>query len=153
MSNKAVIKLILIVLWMFVRFYFSAQAGDESASISNRVVIKIAETIHHHTLSNTEKEVFIEKFSLTVRKLAHMIEYFILAILIYLFLIEFYPKDKYLFLLVILLAIFYALTDEIHQLFVPGRYGSIIDVLIDSMGALFGTLMCFNYRHKILKKL
>ena len=152
MSNKAVIKLILIVLWMFVIFYFSAQAGDESASISNRVVIKIAETIHH-TLSNTEKEVFIEKFSLTVRKLAHMIEYFILSILIYLFLIEFYPKDKYLFLLVILLAIFYALTDEIHQLFVPGRYGSIIDVLIDSMGAFLGTLMCFNYRHKILKKL
>ena len=153
MSNKAVIKLILIVLWMFVIFYFSAQAGDESASISNRVVIKIAETIHHHTLSNTEKEKFIENFSLTVRKLAHMIEYFILAILIYIFLREFYPKDKYLFLLVILLAVFYALTDEIHQLFVPGRYGSIIDVLIDSMGALFGTLMCFNYRHKILKKL
>ncbi len=153
MSRKIILKLILIILWMFVIFHFSAQAGDESASISNRVVIKIAETIHHHTLSNTEKEVFIEKFSLVVRKTAHLVEFLILAILIYLFLIELYPKDKYLFILVVLLTVFYALTDEIHQLFVPGRYGSIIDVLIDSMGALFGTLMCFNYRHKILKKL
>ena len=39
-------------------------------------------------------------------------------------------------------ATIYACTDEIHQLFVPGRGGSIIDVLNDSMGALVSVLFC-----------
>ena len=37
----------------------------------------------------------------------------------------------------------YAATDEIHQLFVPGRGGQIRDVLIDSSGALIGLLFVF----------
>jgi VanZ family protein len=30
----------------------------------------------------------------------------------------------------------YGLTDELHQLFVPGRAGSFIDLFFDSLGAL-----------------
>ena len=33
------------------------------------------------------------------------------------------------------MAIFYALTDEYHQHFVPGRNGTIVDVGIDGVGA------------------
>jgi VanZ family protein len=36
----------------------------------------------------------------------------------------------------LLLAIVYAASDEIHQTLVPGRNGSILDVLIDGSGAL-----------------
>lgn len=32
----------------------------------------------------------------------------------------------------------YAISDEIHQSFVPSRYGSALDVLIDTLGAAFG---------------
>ena len=35
----------------------------------------------------------------------------------------------------------YAVTDEIHQHFVPGRSGEITDVLIDSIGCLIGALI------------
>ena len=38
------------------------------------------------------------------------------------------------------LGIAYAVSDEIHQHFVPGRLGSPIDVLIDSVGVLAGVL-------------
>ena len=34
----------------------------------------------------------------------------------------------------------YAVTDEFHQLFVPGRSGQMTDVMIDSGGALVGLL-------------
>ena len=34
--------------------------------------------------------------------------------------------------------ILYAITDEIHQLFIPGRNGNVVDVLIDSCGGLIG---------------
>ena len=36
----------------------------------------------------------------------------------------------------ILLCVGYAISDEIHQLFVDGRAGSLMDVMIDSMGSV-----------------
>ena len=36
----------------------------------------------------------------------------------------------------------YAITDEIHQLFVPGRSGMIKDVFIDSLGIITGVIIC-----------
>lgn len=41
------------------------------------------------------------------------------------------------------LATFYASTDEVHQIFVPGRAGMVTDVLLDSAGALTGILLCW----------
>jgi VanZ family protein len=42
----------------------------------------------------------------------------------------------------------YACTDEFHQLFVPGRAGLITDVLIDSIGAVFITLILHLYMNR-----
>jgi hypothetical protein len=41
-------------------------------------------------------------------------------------------------LLAVALAGLYALTDEFHQLFVPGRSAAALDVLIDTLGASLG---------------
>ena len=38
----------------------------------------------------------------------------------------------------LLLCIGYAITDELHQAFVPGRTPKLLDVLIDSSGASLG---------------
>ena len=40
----------------------------------------------------------------------------------------------------------YAATDEIHQLFVPGRSGQVSDVLLDSAGVLAGLLVLAGVR-------
>ncbi len=40
-----------------------------------------------------------------------------------------------------LLTVLYAITDEIHQTFVPGRSGRVTDVLIDAAGAAVGVLV------------
>lgn len=46
-----------------------------------------------------------------------------------------------------LLALSYALTDEFHQTFVPGRYPAIWDVLIfDNVGALVSLWLAAHYR-------
>ena len=39
--------------------------------------------------------------------------------------------------LALMLCVVYALTDEGHQVFVPGRTASLYDVALDSTGALF----------------
>ncbi len=45
-------------------------------------------------------------------------------------------KTKTIILLAVLIAILYGITDEIHQLFVPGRFCSLEDILVDSIGIL-----------------
>lgn len=44
--------------------------------------------------------------------------------------------DVSILLLVFMFSIFYAISDEIHQLFVPGRLASIKDLLVDGAGNL-----------------
>jgi len=48
------------------------------------------------------------------------------------------------------LAVLYALTDERHQRFVPGRNGTLIDVGIDSVGA--GAAMLLHWRLLLRKE-
>jgi VanZ family protein len=40
-----------------------------------------------------------------------------------------------------ILAVLYAATDEYHQVFIPGRHPSPVDVGIDSVGAMFGLFL------------
>mgnify|MGYP003309055667 FL=1 len=51
----------------------------------------------------------------------------------------------------IIICFIYACTDEIHQLYVVGRTGQFIDVLIDTIGALLGCLV-FYIGSKIINK-
>lgn len=76
-----------------------------------------------------------------IRKTAHFLEY---AILCFLFFRAFrkttsFSQVKILFFSFIL-TFFYAITDEYHQTWVAGRSGRVIDVGIDSLGAVFGLL-------------
>jgi VanZ family protein len=63
-----------------------------------------------------------------MKKSAHVIEYFILTILLAKGLgLKKSPQS-------VIYALIYAFSDEIHQLFVPGRTGMLRDVLVDSIG-------------------
>lgn len=73
-----------------------------------------------------------------LKKTAHLIEY---AVLYYLAYRAANPEGSHLFkwkdtILPLVFTIFYAVSDEIHQSFVPGRHGRAADVLIDAAGAL-----------------
>ena len=85
-----------------------------------------------------------------LRKLAHIFEYFVLTILLYSALSNHYiykkqkhPPHRQALLFVLLLAVFYALSDELHQTFVLGRSGNLRDVAIDSVGILVATLLLY----------
>ena len=81
--------------------------------------------------------------SLIIRKLAHFIEYFILGVLV----INFITRYDKKIIIAILLCIIYATSDEIHQIFVPGRSCQIIDIMIDSLGSIMGI-----YLYKLITK-
>jgi VanZ family protein len=65
-----------------------------------------------------------------LRKGAHMTEYAILAVLL--------VRATGSYVWAFAFAVSYAVTDEVHQLFVRGRHGSPVDVGIDAVGALIG---------------
>ena len=65
-----------------------------------------------------------------LRKCAHMLEYAVLAVLLYRALGRELPA--------LALASAYAVTDELHQTFVAGRHGTPVDWAIDTAGALLG---------------
>ena len=69
-------------------------------------------------------------WDLVLRKIAHMTEYAILALLL--------MRATGSYARAFALAVAYAASDEVHQLFVRGRHGSPIDVGIDTVGALIG---------------
>jgi len=70
-----------------------------------------------------------------VKKIAHVIIYGILAILIYRALISQGKPKKKAAILAFLLATFYGTTDEFHQYFIQGRESKLRDVVIDGIGA------------------
>ena len=72
-------------------------------------------------------------WDLALRKIAHATEFAILAAL----LVRAVADLRW----AVAIGIAYAISDEIHQTFVPGREGSPFDVLVDSVGVAVGALL------------
>jgi VanZ family protein len=49
--------------------------------------------------------------------------------------------DKKTILVILLISLIYAISDEFHQLFVPGRFADIKDASIDFLGSLLSVLI------------
>jgi hypothetical protein len=77
-------------------------------------------------------------WDLVLRKLAHLVEYAILGALLFRAL----GREPLAFAV----GSAYAVTDEIHHAFVPGRAGSPLDWLIDTIGVAAGVLLLSRAR-------
>ena len=139
MKNKP--STIFMLLWMFLIFLISSFDATESANQSNFIV---------NIIINIFKIENIELLSFIIRKLAHFTEYLILGLLV----ANMFTKNNInnLYLISIILCIIYATSDEIHQLFVPGRACQLRDILIDSIGFITGVYLYKLINTKILKK-
>ena len=72
-------------------------------------------------------------WDLVLRKLAHTVEFALLGALLLRALRSELPA--------LAAGIAYAVSDEVHQLFVEGRRGSPVDVLIDAVGVAAGVIV------------
>ena len=80
-----VIFIILTIILAVLIFLFSNDTGDESGSKSSRVTNLILSIVmkDFKSMSESEKEELVDKYSFIVRKLAHFSEYAALGFLIY----------------------------------------------------------------------
>ncbi|HEU0038309.1 MAG TPA: VanZ family protein [Verrucomicrobiae bacterium] len=134
---------LMIILWFALIFLASSDA--KSAGRSSRIIEPIVLWLFPQASPKTLEEVV-----LGVRKCAHLTEYAVLALL---FWRAFRKPDRNdtrpwswrLAGAALLGVMFYAATDEVHQLFVPGRFGTLPDVLIDMTGGALGLLALWTW--------
>ena len=82
----------------------------------------------------------LEVVHAALRKLGHFTEYMVLGLLIARALRDARGWQLRHAVLAVVLATTYAVTDELHQHFVPGRTAAAGDVAIDALGALTGQI-------------
>lgn len=128
---------ICTLIWMGIIFYLSSQPAAQSDQLSNGLKNGLLSVLMYLLpgIENLE----IGSLNFYVRKNAHFIAYFILGVLVFSLLIQ--SKAQKPVNLALLICMLYAISDEFHQLFVPGRSGQFRDVLIDGAGAILGILL------------
>lgn len=130
--------------WMILIFVFSRQTGREYSNFSNKVV-SIPRAIFYPNFNeySSERQAEITKsLSFLVRKGAHMFEYAVLCLFMFLS-VRTVTKKYEPYFIAPAFCFLYALSDEFHQGFTKGRTMSFRDVMIDFSGALLVVLFIF----------
>lgn len=140
-------------------FMLSAQDSGDSGTLSTAVARVLASifVLDFNALDPTSQMEVLSSLAWPVRKTAHATEYACLCMSfcascwqIWALRRERAGKGicsrrafKMVCMLGFALAVLYACTDEVHQLFIDGRAGQVADVLVDASGALVGCLLSY----------
>lgn len=130
-------KLLIVITIMIIIFIFSHDSGSISTIKSNILVDGFYNILNFN----------INRRLLTkiIRKSAHISLYALLGFSVSNYLIDF---NKKIYINSILFILIYSISDEVHQLFIPNRSGSIIDILIDLIGGIIGIILWRIYEEK-----
>ena len=133
------------LMMMYLIFSFSAQDGTASGNLSYKVseiIVESANEAFELEWSDDQIDYYIERIHHPVRKLAHMTEYFLLAVSVSFPLYVYGVRGLWLPILAGGFCVAFAALDEYHQLFVPGRGGQLRDVFIDLSGSALALALC-----------
>jgi len=145
---KIYIAWVLVILWMTVIFYMSSQPAVISNSMSKgvtKLIIQFVSIIYPLNIEVDATQLWVDRFNHTVRKIGHITEYLILGILVTNAFKKSGIKGYKLLIYSFILCFVYAVSDELHQYFVPGRGPGLNDVILDSFGAALGIIIYNSY--------
>lgn len=126
---------------MYLIFSFSAQTGAQSSQLSLKISTKIVSVANRALelgLDSAQTTHYVQSIHYYVRKLAHVTEYFLLAVSVSLPLYVYRLRGFWLVIAAGIFCVGFACLDEYHQSFVAGRGPSAHDVGIDSIGIFTG---------------
>ncbi len=134
MSRKQYLIWLLPIIWLVVTIYLTFQNGDSSGKLSHIIAEKIC-VIFNSSRSAHDCEVII-------RELAHFGIHFVLAFLTSL--AAYYGREDPFrpAIATLIVCTIVAITDEIGQLFIAGRFFEFFDIIENMLGIIYGT-MCF----------
>ena len=126
MTIRKVFRWTLLVLWFIFVIFLSCQSGDDSGGLS-------------HWLANHIFGIRGDEFHAILRSFAHIGIHFILAVLMYLAAYSSYDNPR-AFATIIGLVV--AISDELLQFYIPGRYPEFIDIIYNATGIITGAILC-----------
>lgn len=129
---------IFVLIWMGVIFYMSAQVAIKSNSMSLGITDYIIRFLDKFVRSDLLHTGILNHI---IRKTAHFSAYFLLGILSHNAMGRSGVRGWRRAVASILVCVVYAVSDELHQLFIPGRSGQATDVIIDSSGAALSIML------------
>ena len=131
-KKRLILNFLPSIILLFIIFIFSSQKANVSNSNSFQVLYLLK-----NIGIDLQSSLGLHTANFIVRKIAHVMEYFILSCFIY----RGYKKSEFNNPLIYTFATIFTLAclDEIHQTFVPGRDGRFRDVLVDSIGVILLT--------------
>ena len=163
---KKVIKIIFLLAlaigWMVCIYKLSgmnsSKSNGKSADMLSIIIADTLDVTNDYGITNVHpNDAKIERASrimnTPMRKVMHASVYLVLAFFLMVFTNTISDHKYYWWTLIIslVLAVFFAITDEYHQTFVSGRSGQAIDVIIDSAGTIVGLLFYTTY-HIVYKQ-
>lgn len=136
----------LTIVWMVFIYVNSAFEGAVSARLSDTLIQFVLSIIkwilRGPGAESIEQLIKSEGFHMFMRKVGHFTEFGILGLFIFAGLGFFQSIHSIIlkrFFIGLSICTVYAISDEVHQLFVAGRVFSYIDILIDFAGAFLMT--------------
>ena len=147
-GKKRLILHIMTIAWMILIFLFSAQGGQGSSHLSSEIIKNVAQIFvrDFRSMDSAQQILFINNWQNIVRKNAHFMVYFVLGALVLCTLFTYKINIKMQLFFAFGIVVLYAVSDEIHQMFVPGRVAMISDVLIDATGGAVGMILMIGAR-------
>jgi len=147
---------ILIVATTVMIFKLSDQMSTDSDALSRSFTIKLVQLVQDIVgeVDEQKAEETVKKIHKLVRKYAHFVLYTLLGVVSgLLFAVAVYREfGLTAWVSAWIFCVIYAISDEYHQTFIAGRSGELRDVLIDSSGALLGTLAVILIGRAIAKR-
>ena len=155
-STYRIILIIFIALTVGFILFNSTRTGEQSASMSQSVSETIAQIVvpDFDNLKEPTKSETVDKLHVSVRNIAHALEFAGLAFFVVLLLVTFkFNYGRYLMPSVLTLFICFtvAVSDEFLQGLVAGRASDMSDVLMDTLGVIVA-IICATVLDCIVKK-
>ena len=141
---RILLALILLADLIFI-FSNSAQNSTASADTSKGVTEAVAPVIisKYEEMNEEEKLAAIVSLDGVIRETAHLLQFTPIGFCLYLLLVTYEDKKKlhkYKIPITFGFGLLYAISDEVHQLFSPGRAFELFDILMDVSGVAVGCL-------------
>jgi VanZ family protein len=130
-----IISCVAVILWAVLIFSLSHQPAVQSSQLSAEITEIIVEKVER---VSPKVEFTIGRLHHIVRKNAHFFLYLVFIFLVMNALRRSGMHGYRMIGISLLVCVLYAISDEVHQLFVLGRGALVKDVLIDSTGAIVG---------------
>lgn len=143
--KKNIVRIILILLLaitFIVIFNFSNEDSKKSGNASKKITNEITKNIDSiQKLNKVEKTKELDRIEGIIRKIAHFSLYTLVGFLLMAICSTYNINEKIRIIISLLSGIVYAVSDEIHQMFIAGRTAKPTDVFIDTLGVILGIVI------------